>query len=112
LEWIHRLQDDFEAGRSNVAPSKWAYNAYLEALSKQRRPSIADEAERVLNFLEERSEQFGGSTSLKPDVLTYTNVLHCIALSEAEDSFQRAYAILVKMEDGKGDVRPNEVSFR
>lgn len=109
LEWVHRLQDDFEAGRSDIPPGKWAYNAYLEALSKKRQPSIADEAERILLLLEERSEQFGGSTNLRPDVLTYTNALHCIALSEAENSFQRAYTILLRMEDGNGDVRPNEV---
>ncbi|KAG7342234.1 PPR: pentatricopeptide repeat domain containing protein [Nitzschia inconspicua] len=111
LEWLYRLQDDFEAGRSDIAPGKWAYNAYLEALAKQRQPSIADEAERILKLLEERSEQFGGSALLRPDVLTYTNALHCIALSEAKDSFQRAYAILVKMEDGNGDVRPNEYTY-
>jgi hypothetical protein len=109
LQWIHRLHDDYEAGKNDVAPGKWAYNAYLEALAKQRHPSVADEAERILKLLEEANQRFGGFSRFQPDVVTYTNALHCIALSEAEDSFQRAYAILVRMEDGDGDVRPNEV---
>jgi hypothetical protein len=109
LQWIHRLHDDFEAGRSDVAPGKWAYNSYLESLAKQRHPSVADEAERILKLLEEKNQRLGGFSRYQPDVVTYTNALHCIALSEAEDAFQRAYAILVRMEDGDGDVRPNEV---
>jgi hypothetical protein len=77
----------------------------LQALAKQRHPSIADEAERILKVMEDRSYQ------LKPDVLTFTNVLHCIARSDSNDSFQRAYAILLKMEDGDGDVRPNLYTY-
>lgn len=111
MNWIQRLEDDFESARSDVVPNKNAYNSYLEALSKQRQPSCADEAERILKLLEDKSRQFGGSTNLRPDVVTYTNALHCMALSEVEDSFQRAYAILVKMEEGTGDVRPNMYTY-
>jgi hypothetical protein len=66
---------------------------------------MADEAERILKEMEGRSHQ------LKPDVLTFTNVLHCIGRSDSNDSFQRAYAILLKMEDGDGDVRPNLYTY-
>lgn len=61
-------------------------------------------------MMEEKSRKFH-SNILKPDVLTYTNVLHCIALSESEDSFQRAYAILSRMESGDADVRPNVYTY-
>lgn len=108
--WISRFQDDFESGRSSVRPNKWTYNSYLQALAKQRKPSSADEAERILDMMEQKSQDYG-SNKLKPDVLTYTNVLHCIALSESPDSFQRAYAILSKMENGDGDVRPNAYTY-
>lgn len=91
-------------------PNKWTYNSYLQALAKQRNPSSANEAERILTMMEEKSQNFR-SNNLKPDVLTYTNVLHCIALSESGDSFQRAYAILSKMENGDGDVRPNVYTY-
>jgi hypothetical protein len=91
-------------------PNKWTYNSYLQALAKQRNPSSADEAERILAMMEDKSRDFR-SNNLKPDVLTYTNVLHCIALSESDDSFQRAYAILSKMENGDGDVRPNVYTY-
>jgi len=110
INWISRFQDDFESGRTDTMPNKWTYNSYLQALAKQRKPSSADEAERILIMMEEKSRSFR-SSNLKPDVLTYTNVLHCIALSEADDSFQRAYAILSKMENGDGDVRPNVYTY-
>ena len=110
LSWISRFQDDFESGRTDTMPNKWTYNSYLQALAKQRTPSSADEAERVLTMMEAKNQEFR-SNNCKPDVLTYTNVLHCIALSEAEDSFQRAYAILSKMENGSGDVRPNVYTY-
>ena len=91
-------------------PNKWTYNSYLQALAKQRKPWSASEAERILAMMEEKSRNYR-SNNLKPDVLTYTNVLHCIALSESDDSFQRAYAILSKMENGDGDVRPNVYTY-
>jgi hypothetical protein len=103
------MQDSYDKGKSSVAPNKWTYNAYLEALSKVRRPEIGIEAEKVLGTMEEKARQ--GQFHLKPDVLSFTNVIHCIALSGAEDAFERAYAILLRMEDlhasGYGDVRPN-----
>ena len=111
MKWIKRLEDDFESARNDVVPNKNAYNSYLEALSKQRKPECADEAERILKLLEDKSQQFGGSINLRPDVITYTNALHCIALSEVDDSFQRGYAILTKMEEGSGDVRPNLYTY-
>lgn len=110
LSWIRRFQDEFESGRTDAMPNKWTYNSYLQALAKERTPSSADEAERVLAMMEEKSQDFR-SHGCKPDVLTYTNVLHCIALSESDDSFQRAYAILSKMENGTGDVRPNVYTY-
>lgn len=110
ISWISRFQDDFESGRTDAMPNKWTYNSYLQALAKQRNPSSANEAERILTMMEEKSQNFR-SNNLKPDVLTYTNVLHCIALSESGDSFQRAYAILSKMENGDGDVRPNVYTY-
>lgn len=110
IKWINRFQDAFESGRTNAMPNKWTYNSYLQALAKQRKPSSACEAERILTMMEQKSRYFR-SNNLKPDVLTYTNVLHCIALSESDDSFQRAYTILSKMENGDGDVRPNVYTY-
>lgn len=110
INWISRFQEDFESGQTDRMPNKWTYNSYLQALAKQRKPSSACEAERILTMMEEKSRNFR-LNSLKPDVLTYTNVLHCIALSESDDSFQRAYAILSKMENGDGDVRPNVYTY-
>lgn len=103
------MQHNYDTGKSPIAPNKWTYNAYLEALSKLRRPGVGDEAERVLRTMDNRARN--GQSHIKPDVLTFTNVIHCIAVSGADDAFERAYSILLRMEDlhasGYGDVRPN-----
>jgi hypothetical protein len=114
VAWINRMQASFEAGNSTVAPNKFTYNAYLEALAKGRLPSICDEAERVLETMEEKARN-SQHHHLKPDVLTFTNVIHCFAVSGAEDACERAYKILLRMEDlhssGYGDVRPNAYTY-
>lgn len=107
------MQENFDKGKSPIAPNKFSMNAYLEALSKVRQPGVGDEAERVLKTMEERARK--GQHHLKPDVLTFTNVIHCIAVSGAEDAFERAYSILSRMEDlhasGFGDVRANVYTY-
>lgn len=113
MDWIKHMQENYDSGKSPIAPNKWTYNAYLEALSKTRRPSIGEEAEQILEEMDAQYRIKG--KHMKPDVLTFTNVIHCIALSGAKDAFERAYAILTKMENlhssGYGDVRPNTVSL-
>jgi hypothetical protein len=103
------MQVRYDTGKSPIAPNKWTYNAYLEALSKLRRPGIVEEAEKMLETMDERARK--GQFHLKPDVLTFTNVIHCIAVSGADDAYERASSILLRMEDlhasGYGDVRPN-----
>lgn len=99
-----------EEGQIDVAPNQYTYNIYLQSVAKQRRQSSADEAERILNLLKEKSRK-PGFENLFPDVLTYTNVLHAIALSDAEDSFQRAYSLLQEMEEGDMNVTPNVYTY-
>jgi hypothetical protein len=74
---------------------------------------MGDEAERVLNEVEALYRD--GYQGLKPNVLTFTSVIHCIALSGQADAVERALAILDKMEDlhaeGFGDVRPNLFTY-
>jgi hypothetical protein len=99
-----------ERGDKDVLPNQYTYNIYLQSLAKQRTPWCADEAERMLKFLNEKSMD-PGREELQPDVLTYTNVLHAIAVSGAEDSFHRAYSIMQEMEEGDMDVRPNVYTY-
>ena len=70
---------------------------------------MGDEAIEVLNQMIEYYER--GWIELKPCVLTFTNVCHCIAVSGADDALEKSLAIIRRMEDlhyhGFGDVRPN-----
>jgi hypothetical protein len=68
---------------------------------------MADEAERILAKMDDLRER--GDHQLKPDVRTFTNVIHCIALSGSKDAVERALAILNRME--AGDVRPSLYTF-
>ena len=72
-----------------------------------------EEAERILQEMEEAYQ--GGQKKMKPDVLTFTKVIHCIALSGRDDAVERASAIVNRMEDlhanGYGNVRPNWFTY-
>ena len=75
---------------------------------------MGTEAEKILDHIDSLYRK-GGRIAIKPDVLTFTNVIHCIAMSGADDALERAMAILTKMEDlhaeGYGDVRPNTYTY-
>jgi Pentatricopeptide repeat domain/PPR repeat len=109
--WIEKMQQAHE--KNGQSPDIWSYTHYLQALSKTGNPRMGDEAERVLQEVEEMYRK--GYQSVKPNVLTFTNVIHCIALSGQDDSVERALAILDRMEDlhasGYGDVRPNLFTY-
>jgi pentatricopeptide repeat protein len=74
---------------------------------------MGDEAERVLDEMETLYRT--GNQGLKPDVMTFTNVIHCIALSQGNDALEKALAFLNRMEDlhanGFGDIRPNLFTY-
>jgi hypothetical protein len=55
------------------------------------------EAERILVEMESWYQR--GDLGLKPDVMSFTNVIHCIALSGRDDALERALASLNRMED-------------
>ena len=70
---------------------------------------MGEEAIEVLDQMIEYYDK--GWIELKPCVLTFTNVCHCIAVSGADDALEKSLAIIRRMEDlhyhGFGDVRPN-----
>ena len=70
---------------------------------------MGEEAVEVLDQMIDYYEK--GWIELKPCVLTFSSVTHCIAVSGADDALERSLAIIQRMEDlhyhGFGDVRPN-----
>jgi hypothetical protein len=114
MDWIQHMEDKADKGLSKIHPNKRSYNAYLQALSKSNRPCMGEEAEKILDHIDSLYRK-GGRIAIKPDVLTFTNVIHCIAMSGADDAVERAMAILTKMEDlhaeGYGDLRPNTYTY-
>ena len=49
---------------------------------------MGKEAESVLEQMDEQYRL--GQNQLKPDVLTFTNVIHCIALSGNEKNYKKS----------------------
>jgi hypothetical protein len=114
MDWIKIMDSNFEKRKGWVAPNKWTYNAYLEALAKSGRRTMGNEAELFLVRMEGEYQR-SGAVRLKPDVHTFTNVINCIARSGADNAIDRAFAVLSKMEvlhaSGYGDVRPNAHTY-
>lgn len=113
LGWIYKVRNETKYCSVKILPDIWSYTHYLQALSRSGRPRMGDEAERVLNEVEQLYQS--GYQGLKPNVLTFTSAIHCIALSGQDDSVERALAILDRMEDlhaeGFGDIRPNLFTY-
>jgi hypothetical protein len=114
MDWIVHMQTNAEReGRRSLSPNKWTMNAFLQALSKSGEPTCGEEAEEVLDTMIRYYEK--GWQELKPDVLTFTGVIHCIAVSGMEDALERSLAIVRRMEDlheqGHGNVRPNAYTY-
>ena len=113
LGWIYKARNDTKQSSIKIMPDTWSYTHYLQALSRSGRAQMGDEAERVLNEVEELYQS--GYQGLKPNGFTFTNAIHCIALSGQDDSVERALAILDRMEDlhaeGFGDVRPDLITY-
>ena len=110
MDWIVHMQQTAEReGRRSLRPDKWGINGFLTALAKSGEPTMGEEAEEVLDQMIEYYHR--GWVELKPCVLTFTNVCHCIALSGADDAVERCLGIIRRMEgyheQGFGDVRPS-----
>jgi hypothetical protein len=114
MDLIKLMESNFEKRKRSVAPNKWTYNAYLEALAKTGRRTMGNEAELFLVRMDD-GYQRTGALRLKPDVHTFTNVINCIARSGSDNAIDRAFAVLSKMEvlhaSGYGDVRPNSHTY-
>jgi len=68
MDWIVHMQQYAEReNKRGLRPDKWTFNSFLQALSKTGSSRMGDEAENVLNQMEEFYEK--GWIELKPDVL-------------------------------------------
>ena len=71
--------------------------ARIAEMQKLSDSELRKEAEEVLDTMIRYYEK--GWQELKPDVLTFTNVIHCIAVSGSDDALERSLSIVRRMED-------------
>jgi pentatricopeptide repeat protein len=97
---------------AKAAPTIITFTAVLSAWAKTRHSAQAVERAELLLRRMEQLYQSGALIDIKPNVVTYSIVLDCLAYAKRTSAAERAESILRKMKasDDK-DVQPNVVSY-
>jgi hypothetical protein len=88
LDRIERLSEE-ERG---FAHSIICYNILIKAWGRSREPGSVQQADSILNRLQERcriASDAGGGTIIRPDVTTYSSVINCCAYYVGDDAGRR-----------------------
>ena len=112
--WIDTMIKRARNGEIILAPNRVSFNTYLQALARiERKDNTCDIADEVI---EEMLKLDGaGYLDIKPDIVTYTNVLHCYSTSKRDDALDRSLELLDQLEEmhasGQGDMRPSRLTM-
>lgn len=101
---IERMETAYNDGDKEMKPDIIAYSNLLNCYTSQR---MTKEAEALLLKVEKLYSE--GYLQKGPDTIFYSSVLNAIAQSGDEDAFQRAEALLHRMESF--GVRPNIITY-
>lgn len=106
------LQDYLDGKERAAVPNTITFTAVLSAWAKtQRNPQAPERAESLLQLMKQLYEN-GTLPDAKPNVISYSIVLDCLAYAKTSDAARRAESILREMEASDDlDVRPNVVSY-
>lgn len=128
-DMIRRSQSNSGNGGDNfgatAAPNVRTWGAVLKAWADCGRPDAGEQAQRVLDQMEDAaysnknySQQQGSSNSLTviPNVICYTTVMNAWARGSSTGALERIEQLLQHMEDlysktGDVRVRPNKISY-
>jgi hypothetical protein len=115
--WLVEMIKRSRQGEVAVAPNVRTWGAVLRAWADSGRPDTGEQAQRVLDLMENWYKQ--GKSSVKPNVVCYTTVINAWARGNSVPSnvaLSRVEALLKHMEDlygetGDSNVRPNKISY-
>lgn len=101
-------------GERDVKPDVRTWAAVLRAWSKSRDPNAAENAQRLLDKLEDLYAK--GETNFRCNYVCYTTVMGAWGHSKQKDALDKLDAILEKMEQGyeetlDANLRPNTISY-
>ena len=114
LDLFHELREKYNTTQDiDLMPNTVTYNATLSAFTKNARKQDIKTAEDLLKEMEQLYEE--GSSNIKPDVFTLTNIISCYANSNVDGAAERAEDILNHMqrlyEEGDFSMQPTKVAF-
>lgn len=86
-----------------VLPNTQSYTLLISAWAKSGSPSAVQKIEKLLNDMKK--------TDTKPNVVSFSNLLHAFAQSGDDTSFASSLHILKKMENGSLGILPNAYCY-
>lgn len=103
-----------DGGEKDVQPDVRTWAAVLRAWAQSRQPDAAENAQRVLDKLENLYAR--GETTVRPNFVCYTTVMGAWGNSRRKDALDKMERILKRMEQKyeetlEANVRPNTVSY-
>jgi len=110
---FQEMLQEYLADRENAsAPNVMTFSAVLSAWARtQGNPQAPERAETLLQQMKDLSET-GVLPDAKPNVISYSIVLDCLAYARSKSAALRADAILEEMKASDDpNVRPNIVSY-
>lgn len=116
LEILEKMKQLKMDGRVNCGPNTVSYTSIINVVANQiRGQNQTEAAELAVRLLEELEETYraSGDPALKPNIRTYTAVIHAIARSQTNPG--RAEMIVAQMEymyaSGDQDIQPDCVCY-
>ena len=104
MEILNDLEERSRNSNSVMGPNEATYTIVLDALAKSRNSESILMAEKVMEKIEK-------SSTVEPNVHTYTAMIQNYARSKVRYKAPKAYAILSRMKRGSPQSQPNTLSY-
>jgi len=115
--WLMEMIDRTNQGEVGIAPNVRTWGAVMKAWADSGRPDAGEQAQRILDLMEDWSQK--GDGTVRPNSICYTTVMNAWARGTSTsswDALKRVNDILKRMEDvfaetGDPNVRPTKITY-
>ena len=105
---LYRLMNILPIEVKNANDVAKSFGYVISCWSKSKQASAGERAEQLLRIMEKRVNE--GQSTVKPNVIIYSQVIAALAKSSAKNSHKKARALFDEMMDSKA-TRPNTITF-
>ena len=110
---LHRMQDRFNAGDRDVAPSTPSFVTVMNAWARSNDPNKGRHAEKLLREMHELHNS--GLDNVAPNTVAYSTCIFAWSKSGQRNAGSRAQKLLTEMEryhnEGMSDMKPNVFTY-